>query len=129
MPFSLTSHTKLHMNLTLAVLAVMGAAALSAPAFADAKQKDVVAACKRTKGCEMGYVDGGAYGCSPHACFVCNNGKCHSVRSSGGGRLKYKPMVGSTVASASATGIRRGNAAPVKVAAPGNNHVRTGGRH
>jgi hypothetical protein len=80
--FNLSSRMKLPTRLSgFTALAIAGAAALSTPAYA-AKQSDVVAACKRTKGCEMGYMGGDAYGCSPHACFNCSNGKCHQVRSS-----------------------------------------------
>ena len=60
-------------------------------AFAAAKQSDVVAACKRTKGCVM-YpgTNGGVGGCSPHACFSCTKGKCvqTAARPSGGGQVE-----------------------------------------
>jgi hypothetical protein len=115
-------------------LAVVGASALSTPAFAAAKQSDVVAACKRTKGCVM-YpgTNGGVGGCSPHACFSCTKGKCvqTAARPSGGG--KSKPSAGSISLTnrrtANGAQIHRGNTAPVNVAAPINNHARMGGRH
>ena len=114
-------------------LAVVGASALPAPAFAAAKQSDVVAACKRTTGCVM-YpgTNGGVGGCSPHACFSCTNGKCvQTARSSDGG--KSKPSIGSISltnrTTAHGTQIHRQNTTPVNFAASSNNHVRMGGRH
>lgn len=135
MTFSLASRTKLNTSLALAVLAIVGSAALSTPASAAAKQSDVVAACKRTKGCAMfPGPNGGLGGCSPHACFTCSNGKCTKVPD----RLVGKPNLGRKTAigevsltnraTANDASVHRGNTAPVQVAAPGNNHMRMGGR-
>ena len=137
MTFALSSRTKLHVSLAVAVLTVVGSAALSTPASA-AKQKDVLAACGRTKGC--GYIDTGngtGYGCSPHACFQCANGKCHQTRLTSTGRSKYKPGAGDTIGKvlspshtkANDAPVHRGSTSSVKLATPGNNHMRTGGRH
>ena len=137
MMLALSSRTTLRMSLAIAVLTIVGSAALSTPASA-AKQKDVLAACKRTAGC--GYIDignGTGYGCSPHACFQCANGKCHQTRVTGTGRSNYKPGAGDTIGKvlspsrtkANDAIVHRGNIAPVKFATPGNNHMRTGGRH
>lgn len=122
MTFKLSSRTMLHMNFAIAVLAIVGSAAFSTPASA-AKEKDVVAACKRTKGC--GIVDTGngtSYGCSPHACFTCSNGKCVQTRRTGNASLTKST-------TANGTDIRRGNTAPANFAEPSNNHVKMGGRH
>ena len=135
MTFSLSSRTKLNTGFAIAVLAIVGSAALSTPASA-AKQSDVVAACKRTKGCAMFPGENGTLGgCSPHACFTCSNGKCTIVPD----RLVGKPNLGrqTTIGNISLTNratandavVHRGNAAPVQFAAPGNNHVRMSGRH
>lgn len=123
--------------LGFAALAIAGSVALPAPASA-AKQSAVLAACNRTKGC--GYIDTGngtGYGCSPHACFQCANGKCHQTRTSDGGRLSYKPGAGvamSKLPSQGSTGandtlIHRGNTAPANYSALSSNHTRMGGRH
>ena len=115
-------------------LAVVGASALSTPAFAAAKQSDVVAACKRTKGCVM-YpgTNGGVGGCSPHACFSCTNGKCVQTAARPSDSGKSKPGTGSISltnrTTANGTQIHRENTAPVNFAASSNNHVRMGGRH
>lgn len=137
MTLALSSRTTLRMSLAIAALTIVGTAALSTPASA-AKQKDVLAACSRTKGC--GYIDNGngtGYGCSPHACFECANGKCHQTRLTGTGRSTYKPGARDTIGKVLSTNstkandaiVHRGNTTPVKFAAPGNNHMRMGGRH
>jgi hypothetical protein len=135
MTLALSSRTKLRMSLAIAVLAVVGSAALSTPASA-AKQSTVVAACKRTAGCVIITGSGGGVsGCSPHACFTCSNGKCTKVPD----RIVGKPNLGpkTTIGNASLTKrvtandtvVHRGSTAPVQFAAPGNNHMRMGGRH
>jgi hypothetical protein len=111
------------MTFAIAVLAIVGSDAVSTPASAAAKEKDVVAACKRTKGC--GIIDTGngtSYGCSPHACFSCSNGKCTQTRRTGNVPLTNR-------ATANGTQIYRGNTAPANLAAPSNNPMRMGGRH
>ena len=127
MTSALSSRTKPSAGLAVAVLAIVGSAALTTPAFADAKQSDVVAACKRTKGC--GYIDTGngtGYGCSPHACFQCGDGKCHQTRMSGDALGKaFSPRRTATNEAL----VHRGTATPVNVAAPSNTHARMGGRH
>jgi hypothetical protein len=138
MTLALSSRTKLHMGLAIAILTVVGSATLSTPAFAAAKQSDVVAACKRTKGCTMfPGQNGGLGGCTPNVCFSCTKGKCVQTLTSEGGRSKYKPGAGDTIGKllspshtkANDAIVHRGNTAPVKFAAPGNSHMRTGGRH
>jgi len=135
MTFSLSSRTKLNTGFAIAVLAIVGSAALSTPASA-AKQSDVVAACKRTKGCAMFPGENGTLGgCSPHACFTCSNGKCTKVPN----RFVGKPNLGrqTTIRNVALTNrvtandsvIHRDNAVPVRFAAPANNHMRMGGRH
>jgi hypothetical protein len=100
MMFSLSSRMKLHTSLLLAAFAIASSAALPTPAAA-AKQSDVLAACKRTPHCIATVKDGDAYGCSPHACFVCSNGKCQQVRSTVVEGLKNKSRVGNAVGTAS----------------------------
>ena len=123
--------------LGLTAFAITATIALPAPASA-AKQSSVIAACNRTKGC--GYVDTGngtGYGCSPHACFQCANGKCHQTRTSDGGRLNYKPGEGVALnklhtqdsTRTSDTLVHRGNTAPANYSALSSNHMRMGGRH
>jgi len=135
MTFSLTSRTTLHTGFAVAVLAIVGSAALSTPASA-AKQSDVVAACKRTKGCAMFPGQNGTLGgCSPHACFTCSNGKCTKVPD----RLVGKPNLGrqTTVGTVALTNratandalVHRGDTARTNFAATSNNHMRMGGRH
>jgi hypothetical protein len=81
----------------LAAFAIVGALALSTPASA-AKTSDVIAACKRTPGCEYkDFGKGDILGCGPHGCFDCSHGKCHPARSSDTGKLKYTPNAGSIV--------------------------------
>ena len=135
MTFSLSSRTKLSTGFAIAVLAIVGSAALSTPASA-AKQSTLVAACKRTAGCWMEKSSaGGLTGCSPNACFHCFKGKCFALSESGGnrGHTAGKPGGGNISLTNRATAndavVHRGNAAPVQFAAPGNNHVRMSGRH
>lgn len=123
MTFELSSRTKLHLNFAIAVLAIIGPAAISTPASADAKEKDVVAACKRTKGCGIVDTGGGtSYGCSPHACFTCGNGKCVQTR-------RTDNVSPTKSATANGTQVYRANTAQTHFAAPSNNHMRMGGRH
>ena len=133
MTFNLSSRTKLHMNLTLAALAIMGCATLSTPASA-AKKGDVVAACKRTSGCWTDHYGNATWGCSPNSCFFCYKGKCHPMRPADVGRLKHNRGAVNTVRSASGktpgkSAIHRGESAPIKFRAPTSNHARTGARH
>lgn len=122
MMFAISSRPNLHMNLTLAALAIAGAAALSTPAFA-AKQSTVVAACKRTPQCSIiTGSDGSVNGCSPHACFTCSKGKCVKVPD----RLVDKPKLGPKTTTGAE--VVRANIAPVNFATPSNNHMRMGGR-
>jgi hypothetical protein len=132
MMFSLSHRTKLHMNLTLAALAIVGCATLSAPASA-AKQSAVIAACKHTEGCWTKTHGGHTYGCTYLTCFSCTKGQCKKFigRRSGTG-------LGHSVGDVSSRGIKltpgkqaiqHSEAAPIKLRAPISNHVRTGGRH
>jgi hypothetical protein len=67
-------------TLVATVLIASALLSLSTPASAAAKQKDVVAACKRTSGCVMfPGTSGGVGGCSPTVCFSCTKGKCVAV--------------------------------------------------
>jgi hypothetical protein len=51
-----------------------------------ADKGDVLAACKRTKGCWSEPVGGGdIVGCSPHVCFYCQGDSCASMRHNPGG--------------------------------------------
>lgn len=44
----------------------------------------VARACKRTAGCDyIGTTSGHMTGCSPHACFDCNKGKCYPLAKKG----------------------------------------------
>jgi hypothetical protein len=104
------------------------AASWSTPAAA-AKQSDVLAACKRTPGCWSQIRGGGdAIGCSPHACFVCVNGKCQQARSSGGGKLPGSGSIAGNVSSASrTTSVKpttppRGDIGPVNSGGGGHKH-------
>ena len=134
MTFNLSSRTKLHMSLALAVLAIVGSATLSTPASA-AKQSDVVAACKRTKGCVLSEgINGGVAGCSPHACFSCTKGKCVQTSTRvGGTKSGVKGKIGNVSltnrTTATGTRIHRGNTAVATFAAPSTNHMRMGRRH
>jgi hypothetical protein len=137
---NLTSRMKLHMKLGLAVLAIVGSAALTTPASA-AKQSGVVKACK-----DMGEkcawfpgINGGGAACTARVCAVCTKGTCVQgpARVSDGGRLKYKPgardamgnLFSASGAKANDTLIHRGNIAPVKLGASTNNHMRMSGHH
>lgn len=134
MTFSLSSRTKLNTGLAFAVLALAASAALPTPASA-AKQSTVVAACKRTAGCVIiAGSGGGVSGCSPHACFTCSKGNCTKVPD----RLVGKPNLGrnttignvslSNRATANGSLAHRGDTAPVRIAAPANNHMSMGHR-
>lgn len=94
----MVNRMKLLKSLTcLAGFAVASTLALSTPASA-AKTSDVIAACKRTPGCEYkDFGKGDILGCGPHGCFDCSHGKCHPARSSDTGKLKYTPKAGSIV--------------------------------
>jgi len=118
----------------LSALAILSCAALSTPASAAAKQKDVVAACKRMgSGCTMfPGTNGGVGGCTKLVCFSCTKGKCVQTRVSNDGGLQHKSGAGDTVGKVllpSGTKALDGNTAPLKTAAPGNNHIKMGGRH
>ena len=134
MAFNPFSRTKLHMSLALAVLAIVGSAALSTPASA-AKQSDVVAACKRTKGCVLFQgTNGGVAGCSPHACFSCTKGKCVQTSARvGNSKSGVKRKIGNATlrnrTTTTGTRINRGGTAPVRSRASNSNHVRMGHRH
>jgi hypothetical protein len=116
---------------------VVSAAALPTPASA-AKQSTVVAACKRTQGCWMG--GGGAYGCSPNACWNCLKGKCHQVRQSDVEGKGSRTGIGTSVGNGSSTRdtsskptVNRGETAPAKFGATVNNpdtaKMKMGGKH
>lgn len=98
--FTLPFRKLAHLGLIAGLLTTF-VASWSTPAAA-AKTSDVLAACKRTPGCEYkDFGNGNVLGCSPHACFDCSKGKCHAARSSDDGKLKYKPGAGSTVGNVS----------------------------
>ena len=139
--FNLSSRMKLQTSLIrLTALAIVSAAALSTPASA-AKQSDVMAACKRTKGCWTETSNGNTFGCSPHACFICEKGKCFQARNSVGEGKKGGAGVGSTAVNVSSTRhttlstptVNRGDPAPVRSGAtvnnPGTTKMGMGGKH
>jgi hypothetical protein len=101
MMFDLSSRMTLHGSLLLAAFAIAGSAALPTPAAA-AKTSDVLAACKRTKGCGWStWNDGTIVGCSPNACFKCSGGKCHQIDRTEPGGQKNVSAVGTAVGPAS----------------------------
>jgi len=124
----------------LPALAILCCAALSTPASAAAKQKDVVAACKRMgSGCTMfPGTNGGVGGCTKIVCFSCTKGKCVQTRVSNSDGLQHRSAAGDTVGkllSPGGTMAHGGNAAllksetPLKTATPGSSHLKTGVRH
>jgi hypothetical protein len=100
MMFNPSSRMKLLRSLLLAAFAIAGSAALPTPAAA-AKQSDVLAACKRTPGCWSDTNNNSTIGCSPHACFLCQKGKCVQTRTTGPGGQKNISTVGTAVGTAS----------------------------
>ena len=102
--FDPSSRMTLHGSLLLAAFAIAGSAALPTPAAA-AKTSDVLAACKRTKGCGWStWNDGTIVGCSPNACFKCSGGKCHQIDRTEPGGQKNISAVGRAVGTASPAG-------------------------
>lgn len=71
----------MHSRFFCLLVAVIGLLAFTpGSALAHASTGAVLGACKRTAGCQVHSCGRSCYaGCSPHACFVCQYGKCMGV--------------------------------------------------